>query len=602
MSIKILDSHLISQIAAGEVVERPSSVVKELLENSLDAGATEIKLEIDKGGSKLIRLTDNGNGIVQDELKLALSRHATSKISVLDDLERIRSLGFRGEALASICAVSRFKLTSRVVAAKVGWQIMVTERSQELSLEPISHPVGTTVEVSDLFFNVPVRRRFLRTEPTELNHIVEVFGRIALSRFEVDFVLKHHGKVILQLPVIKTPGDSINRVGKIVGMEFAKNALEIDLGSAGLNLTGWISNPNYTRSQPDLQYLYINGRIVRDKTLSHAIRQAYQDLLFQQRYPVVVLYLNLDPSLVDVNVHPSKSEVRFRDSRLVHDFVAKGLKEALAAGGSLGRSVKALEPCQVQEVKRQFVPKYQQQSLLLAAAEERANYHQLTDFAKEVTSSSPLEAVPEKPLPLHQNSHAVISYPLGFALAQFHGTYILAQNQTGLVVVDAHAAHERINYEKLKSLYGSAAIPSQIVLLPISLTLNNLEISCVEANSELLEKLGLVITRSSPETMLVRSVPVLLQESDVGQLVRDLIADLLTHDSFDSITKQAHKILATMACHSSVRAKQKLSLDEMNALLRILEQTDSGSQCGHGRPTWIELGMASLDKLFLRGS
>jgi len=604
MNIKILDSHLVSQIAAGEVIERPSSVVKELLENSLDAGATEINLEIEKGGARLIKLRDNGSGIVKEELKLALSRHATSKIQSLEDLENVRSLGFRGEALASISSVARFKLASRVADATHGWQVVVEGESHVLLLQPNSHPVGTTVEVSDLFFNIPVRRKFLRSEQTEFGHILELVGCLALSRFDVEFLLKHNSKVILKLTPAKTSKECINRVGEIVGKEFAQNALSIDIGSDSLGLTGWVSQPNYTRSQPDLQYLYINGRVVRDKIISHAIRQAYQDVIYQQRYPVVILYLNLDPTLVDVNVHPAKAEVRFRDSRLIHDFVAKGLKEVLTAGRAISAPDMLLAPTPptYAPAPTAIYGASRQQSLSLVAAEESRVYDELANFASGIaTSSSPsfIKSLINDHDVLHDNLSAI--HPLGFALAQLHGVYILAQNQDGLILVDAHAAHERINYEQLKSTYGAELIPMQTLLVPIALTLNNSEINCVESNFELLRKFGFEITRSSPENILVRCVPVLLQDADVDQLIHDVIADLLTHDCVDSIVENSNKILATIACHSSVRAKRKLSIDEMNALLRKLEQTDNGDQCGHGRPTWVHLTLSNLDKLFLRG-
>jgi len=548
MNIKILDSHLVSQIAAGEVIERPSSVVKELLENSLDAGATEINLEIEKGGTRLIRLRDNGSGIVKEELKLALCRHATSKIQSLDDLEHVKSLGFRGEALASISSVARFKLASRVADAAVGWQVVVEGESQVLLLQPNSHPIGTTVEATDLFFNIPVRRKFLRSEQTEFGHILELVGCLALSRFDVEFLLKHNSKVILKLTPAKTSKECINRVGEIVGKEFAQNALSIDIGSDSLGLTGWVSQPNYTRSQPDLQYLYINSRVVRDKIISHAIRQAYQDVIYQQRYPVVILYLNLDPTLVDVNVHPAKAEVRFRDSRLIHDFVAKGLKEVLTAGRAISAPDMLLAPTPptYAPAPTAIYGASRQQSLSLVAAEESRVYDELANFASGIaTSSSP---------------------------------------------------------SFIKSLINDHdVLPMQTLLVPIALTLNNSEINCVESNFELLRKFGFEITRSSPENILVRCVPVLLQDADVDQLIHDVIADLLTHDCVDSIVENSNKILATIACHSSVRAKRKLSIDEMNALLRKLEQTDSGDQCGHGRPTWVHLTMSNLDKLFLRG-
>ncbi len=614
MNIKILDSYLVSQIAAGEVIERPSSVVKELLENSLDAGATEINFEAMQGGIKLIRLRDNGCGIAKDDLKLALSRHATSKINSFDDLEHIRSLGFRGEALASICSVARFKLVSKVANDSAGWQIATEGEAAELSLQPSSHPVGTTVEVSDLFFNIPVRRKFLRTEQTELNHMLEMVGRLALSRFDVEFLFRHNDKVVWFLPRAKTPQECIARVGEIVNKEFPPNAYAIDFGADSLKLTGWISQPSYTRSQPDQQYLYINGRIIRDKTISHAIRQAYQDVMYQQRYPVVVLYLSIDPTLVDVNVHPSKAEVRFRDSRLIHDFVVQGLKEALVASGNVVKVVGELNVAGSQ-VAGGLSSRPQP---LLIVAEERADYGSLPFFSKKSGPSKRWQSdvfnnadssvrvttslVGDSVLPVDSNIYHGESFPpLGFALAQLHGTYILAQNQDGLVIVDAHAAHERINYEKLKSLYNTATIPTQTELLPIALTLNNAEMNCVEANSDLLSRMGFVITRTAQDHILVRSIPVLLQDANIEQLVKDIIADFLSYESLDSITANSNKILATMACHSSVRANRQLSVDEMNALLRTLEATEHGGQCGHGRPTWVPFTLAALSKLFLRG-
>lgn len=567
MKIKVLDSHLINQIAAGEVIERPSSVVKELLENSLDADATEITVEIEKAGTKLIRVRDNGCGIDKDDLMLALSRHATSKIQILDDLEHIDTLGFRGEALASICSVARFKLMSRTIDATTGWQVA------DAQLQPCAHLVGTTVEVHDLFFNVPARRKFLRTEQTEFNHILEIVNRFVLSHFEVSFLLKHNGKVILQLNLAKTIKEKTARVGEIIGSEFIKNALTIDAGSSGLRLFGWISKPAYARSQPDLQYFYINRRIVRDKTLSHAIRHAYRDVIYQQRYPVIILYLTVDPELIDINVHPTKAEVRFRESRLLHDFVAKSIQEALAIGSNFIPTISnANNEFKLKQHDFYVRPKQQQQ-------------HSIPTTVSAPVSPSLVVTLP----------------PLGFAIAQLHNIYILAQNEEGLVLVDSHAAHERINYEKLKNAYHTAVIPSQTMLFPITVVLNQVEMNCFEVNLEILQKLGFDLTRSGPEKILVRAVPVLLQEANIERLICDVIADLLAYDSLDTITKISSRILATMACHSSVRANRKLSLDEMNALLRKLEGTQRGEQCGHGRPTWVRLTMADLDKLFLRG-
>ncbi len=435
-------------------------------------------------------------------------------------------------------------------------------------MQPCSHPVGTTVEVYDLFFNVPARRKFLRTEQTEFNHILEIVNRLALSRFDVGFLLKHNGKVILQISPAKTQKEKTARIGKIVGIELVQNALVIDAGLTGLHLAGWVSLPTYTRSQADLQYFYINRRVVRDKILSHAIRQAYQDVIYQQRYSVVVLYLTIDPELVDINVHPTKAEVRFRESRLIHDFVVKSVQGALAAGRHAPVSVVGAP------IKHCFISP-------------------LENFSIEFNDQSSLSPV--------IISETTTASPLGFALAQMHNIYILAQNDEGLVLVDAHAAHERINYEKLKNSYNTAIISAQTTLLPITVNLNQTEINCLESNLEVLQKLGFDITRSGPDKVLVRAMPILLQEADIELLMRDIIADLLMHESCDSIAKNINKILATMACHSSVRANRRLGLDEMNALLRELERTPRGDQCGHGRPTWVQLTVADLDKLFLRG-
>ena len=609
MNIKLLDSHLVNQIAAGEVVERPSSVVKELLENSLDAGATDISITISKGGSELISICDNGSGIAKDDLMLALSRHATSKIQNLEDLEHINSLGFRGEALATICSVARFKLVSRTTDSNVGWQTTTEGDDQVSQLQPSSHPIGTTVEVHDLFFNVPARRKFLRKQQTELNHIIEVVNRIALSRFDIGILLKHNDKTILQLKPAKTQQEKVKRIGKIVGEEFVQAALAIDASCFGMRLSGWISQPTYTRSQADLQYFYVNQRMVRDKMLNHAIRQAYQDVVYHQRYPVVVLYLDIDPTLVDVNVHPTKAEVKFRESRLAHDFVAKVLREALAVGVKKTESIPGLFATSAADIKsrettsnlvatpKEIKPLFldKQQSLPLVVAEEREVYGEINNFAKKTATL--LQKNAEKV----ETTTSMLFPPLGFALAQLHNVYILAQDKEGLILVDLHAAHERINYEKLKRAYYASSIPMQTLLLPLTLAINQTEVSVVESSLELLKKLGFDVTIIGEEKVLVRTSPVLLQKSDINQLVRDLIADLATHDSADSVAKNINNILATMACHSSVRAGRKLDIYEMDALLRELELTQRGDQCSHGRPTWTRLTMVELDKLFMRG-
>ena len=569
MKIKILDSHLISQIAAGEVIERPSSIVKELLENSLDAGATEILLEIEKGGTKLIRIRDNGCGIAKDELSMALRRHATSKISSMDDLAQVRSLGFRGEALASIASVAKFRLSSRTADDALGWQITAHDGCETCDLEPIAHPLGTTVEVNELFFNLPVRKKFLRSEQTEYNHIFEMVGKIALSRFDVSLNFKHNGKKVFSFDVAKNAQESLNRVALILGEEFANNSRSIAVTNRELKLSGWISAPGYSRSQADLQYIYVNGRIIRDRTITHALRQAYQDLLFSQRHPAVVLFLELDPTLMDVNVHPTKSEVRFADGRSIHDFLVKGLRDSLARSKEANAKEEgALSPYL-------SVPNHNYG--------ERAPWSYGERVSEACDSKSSLD-IPR----------------LGFALTQLGDRYILAENGSGLVVVDMHAAHERISYEKLKQQCRQTKVLSQTLLIPYSVSLNNRDISVLEEHQDLLQKIGLSIDRVSPDVVLVRTVPVLLQNCDMEQLVKDIAADLLTYGSLDSATEQVEHLLATISCHSSIRSGQKLSLDTMNKLLREIESIEFGDRCSHGRPTWKVFTFTELDKIFLR--
>ena len=596
--IRKLPAKLANQIAAGEVVERPASVIKELLENSLDAGARRIDIEVERGGVRLMRVRDDGRGIHREDLALALTRHATSKIHRLEDLERVASLGFRGEALPSISSVSRLCLQSRHRDSDSGWQVQGDGGELISEPEPVAHPVGTTVEVRDLFFNTPARRKFLRTEKTEFGHLEEVVKRIALSHFEVAFSLRHNQKTVLQLPPADTLAQQEQRVMRVCGRAFMENALHVSMQAAGLSLWGWVALPGFSRSQADLQYFFVNQRMVRDKLVSHAVRQAYQDVLYHGRHPAYVLYLSLDPALVDVNAHPAKHEVRFREARLVHDFLFRSLHDALAqvrpgasdTGGLPQTSPEAAAPAASSGAAPAV---FQQQSMGLPVAEQMAFYR-------------PQAAAAPAPPPLAQGGMEAAAVteeipPLGFALAQLHGIYILAENRHGLVLVDMHAAHERITYERLKSAYEREGVKAQPLLVPVSIALSEREARLVDEHPEVFREFGFVVERMGPESVVVRQVPALLREADSEALVRDVLADLLSYGDSRRIREHRDELLATLACHGSVRANRRLSLAEMNALLRDMEATERSGQCNHGRPTWVQLGLDQLDKLFLRG-
>ncbi len=602
MPIQRLSPQLINQIAAGEVIERPASVIKELLENSLDAGANRIDIDIEQGGMRLMRVRDNGNGISREELALALSRHATSKIASLDDLEHISSLGFRGEALPSIASVSRLTLTSCQRGAMSGWRLRGNGREEFGQPEPAPHPPGTTVEVRDLFFNVPARRKFLRTERTEYLHIEEVARKIGLSRFDVSLSLSHNGRSQIQLRAAESDEAREHRVSEVLGKAFMGQALHVQHEAAGLRLHGWLAAPAYSRAQTDQQYFYVNGRMVRDKVLSHAVRLAYQDVLYHGRHPAFLLFLEMDPALVDVNAHPAKAEVRFRESRLVHDYVHRTLKEALAEtrpgrlqgrGSYQGSRVSANTPKTHEShpaPQLDFnVPKAQKATHPSASPPENAVREQLSAYVRFYGEEEAVRATREE------------GPPLGFALAQLKGIYILAENTEGLVLVDMHAAHERITYERLKRSWGEQRLTAQPLLLPLSVTLSPREAECAEKQREWLARLGLEVDRIGPEGVRVRSVPALLNKADVAQLLRDILADFLEYGVSTRIDERIDSLLSTMACHGAVRANRRLTLEEMNGLLRDMERTERSDQCNHGRPTWIQLGLDALDKLFLRG-
>ena len=582
MPIQQLPSHLINQIAAGEVVERPASVVKELVENSLDAGAQSVQIDIVAGGQKLIRIRDDGKGIAKSELALALSRHATSKISSLDDLEAVASLGFRGEALPSIASVARLTLSSRAAEADSAWQV---EADGGLVSEPrpTAQPQGTTVEVHDLFYNTPARRRFLRTERTEFGHIEKWVRRLALSRPEIAFALTHNRRTVLNLVAATSDELRQQRVASICGEAFAEQCVYLERETDGIALSGWIGLPTFNRSQPDLQYWFVNGRSISDKTLAHAARHAYRDVLFHGRYPAYVLNLTMDPAGVDANAHPAKHEVRFRDGRRVHGVVAQALETALKDTRPGGHNVAPIP------MTRESV--FDQGSMSLPPSTP-STYQVRETLAgyRAMAAVSPSVEAPPAEIP-----------PLGFALAQLAGVYILAENKDGLVLVDMHAAHERIVYEKLKRGYEDRDLVRQPLLVPEHIAVAESEANLVEQSSQLLEKLGLVVDRSGPASLTVREVPALLKNSDVESLLRDVLADLSESGRSSRIEDVGDDYLATMACHHSVRANRMLSLDEMNALLREMESTERADQCNHGRPTWTTITMSELDRLFLRG-
>jgi len=587
--IHTLPSHLINQIAAGEVVERPASVVKELVENSLDAGAGAVTIEVDAGGTRLIRVIDDGCGIDRDQLVSALSRHATSKINSLADLENIASLGFRGEALPSIASVSRLTLVSRSQQADSAWKLQARERADPV---PDALPQGTQVEVLELFYNVPARKKFLRTEQTEYKHIETLFKNMALSHPAVAFKLIHNQKVVYQLPSVQNPAEQARRLAALCGKSFSESLVEIDINSDHLRLQGWVALPTFNRSQADMQYFFVNQRMVRDKLINHAVRQAYQDVLFHGRHPAYVLSLTMDARELDVNVHPQKHEVRFRNSRMVHDFLFRSLHQALgevqpaqqieSPGFALADEVTAAQPGQPALIFNQQYRGDRSSNL----REQMQSYAAL--LQPDPQSDEVSEAQQEIP-------------PLGFALAQLKGIYILAENSGGLIIVDMHAAHERIVYERMKQNAQQEDVIAQPLLVPIAFNVSQAEADLVEENVEFFSHLGFKVERLGPEQIRLRAIPALLKNADSEQLLRDVLADLVEHGSSQRIQEFQNEMLSTMACHASVRANRLLSLNEMNALLRDIEHTERSGQCNHGRPTWKQLSLDQLDKFFLRG-
>lgn len=609
--IRLLSSRLANQIAAGEVVERPASVAKEVLENSLDAGASRVDIDVEAGGVKLIRVRDNGSGIPAEDMCLALARHATSKIASLEDLERVSSLGFRGEALASIGSVSRLTLTSNASEhASEGSSAVSEGRDMEVQIKPAPHPRGTTVEVRDLFFNTPARRKFLRTEKTEFNHLEEIVKRLALSRFDVAFTLRHNDKVVHSLKMATEPSARQRRVAAVCGPAFMEQAIAIESEAPPYRLSGWVGLPTFSRSQADLQYFFVNGRVIRDRLVAHAVKQAYRDVLYHGRHPAFVLYLELDPAQVDVNVHPTKHEVRFRDGRAVHNFIFSSLHRALAEvrpGQEFGREQPFPQPLATDDGMTIDIAtgEIRSQSALAWGAPGAAHPGESAhSFRPHAPSATQVGEQLRGYARLHGLPAAVSAEEvpaLGYALAQLKGIYILAENALGLVLVDMHAAHERITYERLKATRDATGIRSQPLLVPQSIAVSQREVQTAVLHSALFQRLGLEVEEGGEESLVIRQIPVALRDSNVEQLVRDVLADLIEFGSSERIEAHMDEILSTMACHGSVRANRRLTIPEMNALLRDMEETERSGQCNHGRPTWIQLGVDELDKLFLRG-
>jgi len=607
MRIQVLDDLLINQIAAGEVIERPASVVKECVENAIDAKATRIDIDIEEGGQKCLRIRDNGMGIHAQDLALAVCRHATSKIKALDDLHQVLSLGFRGEALASIAAVSRLKLDSHHQDADSGYRIAVDNEKTEVEPVPTAHPVGTTIEVRDLFYNTPARRRFLRQPRTEYKHIETMLHRLMLSHFEIGFSIKNNGREMLDSPASANKLQQEKRLADMLGNDFIQNALAIEFSASGMTLTGWIAMPAFTRSQADMQYFYINGRFIRDKVITHALSSAYKDVMYHGRHPAYVLYLDMDPTAVDVNVHPTKMEVRFHDSRLVYDFVMRGVKDALSQVRPADivdkEPTQSIFPNATQTAATPMTTHYpsypepQQKAMPYVVQEQMASYAKLAEDSLDdialATPSEQIETVAPQP--------EAASYPLGHAIAQCHDIYILAQNKNGLIIVDMHAAHERILYEALKKQMQQKNVSVQSLLVPETIQVSREEMQTWHLFAETFAELGIELEPMGESQLILRALPKMCSDKNRVQLVKDILADLATYERSDQLEQLQNHLLATTACHGAVRAHHKLSITEMDALLRDIEKTERSGSCNHGRPTWVQMNLAELDHLFLRG-
>jgi DNA mismatch repair protein MutL len=604
LSIQVLPDELINQIAAGEVIERPASVVKELVENSLDAGSRRIDVEVERGGCGLIRVRDDGIGISAQEIGIALARHATSKIASLDDLESIATLGFRGEALPSIASVSRLSLVSRSADAAHAWSVDARDGAFSAPT-PASHPPGTSVEVRDLFFNVPARRKFLRSETTEFQHVVRMLERLALSRFDVGFALTHNGKEVWSLAPARSPAEKLARVAKVCGEDFAAHVIELRHDTESLKLEGWLALPTFSRSQSDLQFAFLNGRFVRDKLVAGAVRLAYQDVLFNGRFAAYLLYLELDPTQVDVNAHPQKLEVRFRESRRIHDFLFRTVERALATTRPTAESAGSA-PLDWLTGSAGYTSLAQptQARFHLPESRPHAGADAYRGFLDNGVADAPLASswtgtVDEPEAAANSSPHAGAA-PLGYAIAQLHGVYILAQTAEGMVLVDMHAAHERVMYEGMKKLLAGQTV-QQHVLVPEILHVTPAHAEAAEAHEAEFAALGFVVTRLAPDQLALRAVPRLLADRDPASVVRDVLSDLVETGHSRRVEESINHLLGTMACHAAVRAQRTLTVPEMNALLREMERTPRADQCNHGRPTWVRLSLGDLDRLFMRG-
>ena len=602
--IKKLPDHLINQIAAGEVIERPSSVLKELCENSIDATASKIFIDIERGGMQRIVVRDNGTGIASSQLETALTRHATSKIQQLEDLQHIESLGFRGEALPSIASVARVTLTSNTERNNEA-HVLHTEGGNNEPLKPAAHAKGTSIDVHDIFFNTPARRKFLRTEKTEFSHCEQVVKRLALVNFHVSFELRHNQKTLLVLPVAASYEDKLQRLEKILGKNFVEHAIKVEREAGNMKLWGWVAAPDFSRVQADYQYQYVNRRHIRDKTISHAVKLAYQDVLYHGRHPAYVLYLDIDPAEVDVNAHPAKYEVRFHNTRTIHDYVRQTVKQALGdvrAAPIDSRNMDKLTSYTSQQpaIQGQLATHYTPPSktATLSVDEYKALYASPTQRSSD--QSLPIERIPVPHIPAASTSEQTIPL-LGYAIAQLHGIYILAQNEHGLVLVDMHAAHERVVYEQLKQQSSTAQRECQQLLVPVQLNVSASEARLVEDQKSQFESLGFDLDRLGDSAVIVRAIPQILSHSDISQLLRDVISDIEKNHARARLDEFHNELLSSFACHGSVRANRELNVHEMNALLRDMESTERSNQCNHGRPTWIQLSINDLDKLFMRG-
>jgi DNA mismatch repair protein MutL len=610
--IQRLSSHLANQIAAGEVIERPSSIVKELVENSLDADSQQVDIDIDKGGIQRIRVRDNGHGIHKDDLILALDRHATSKIQTLNDLERIITLGFRGEALASISSIARLNLSSSTETTQQGWKITCDYHQEHpLIPTPVAHGRGTTVEIQDLFFNTPARRKFLKSEQTEFAHIETLIKRLSLSHFSVGFNLLHNKRNIYQLHPACDETEKLERIATLCGRSFIENSIYIDMQGIDLRLWGWISLPTFSRSQNDLQYFYVNRRMVKDKLINHAVKQAYQDVLYNGRHPAFTLFIELDPQAVDVNAHPTKYEVRFRESRLVYDFIKQSLQKALVDTQPKPQINQSMsDTIELSAELNEKIPDIsskltqpQQTNFPLQVAADSTIYPTETNLVHCIPLKREEVLAEKKPtLQAAKSTETLCSDPpLGFALAQLHGIYILAENTQGLILVDIHAAHERILYERLKHDIQNTGIKTQLLLIPICLKLSQQEVLLLEEYSSLFTQFGFEFESLGPETLIIRQIPELLAKNNIEQLVHDVLSDLIQHANSQRISEKINELLSSIACHSAVRAHRNMTMIEMNQLLRDMERTSRSNQCNHGRPTWKQWSLSDIDRFFLRG-